>query len=44
LEVEKTGIFYDAETYHQTYLIKNPGGYCHVNMRLIKPEEMKDKI
>jgi len=44
LEVEKTGIFYDAETYHQKYLIKNPGGYCHVNMRLIKPEEMKDKI
>ena len=25
--------FYDAETYHQDYLAKNPGGYCHVNLR-----------
>jgi peptide-methionine (S)-S-oxide reductase len=44
LEVHQMGIFYDAETYHQKYLIKNPGGYCHVNMGLIKKEEMKDKI
>lgn len=22
--------FYDAEEYHQDYLDKNPGGYCHV--------------
>ena len=22
--------FYDAEEYHQNYLDKNPGGYCHV--------------
>lgn len=22
--------FYDAETYHQDYLDKNPGGYCHI--------------
>ena len=44
LEVQKTGIFYDAETYHQKYLIKNPGGYCHVNMGLIKKEEMKERI
>ena len=22
--------FYDAEEYHQKYLDKNPGGYCHV--------------
>lgn len=41
LEIEKLGLFYDAETYHQKYLIKNPGGYCHVNMSLIKKEEMK---
>jgi methionine-S-sulfoxide reductase len=44
LEVHKTDIFYDAESYHQKYLINNPGGYCHVNMGLIKKEEMKDKI
>lgn len=22
--------FYDAESYHQNYLVKNPGGYCHI--------------
>jgi peptide-methionine (S)-S-oxide reductase len=44
LEVHKTDVFYDAETYHQKYLIKNPGGYCHVNMHLIKKEEMKEEI
>ena len=26
----RTGIFYKAEEYHQDYLGKNPGGYCHV--------------
>jgi len=24
--------FYDAEDYHQKYLQKNPGGYCHINL------------
>lgn len=29
-EVTKATPFYDAEEYHQDYLIKNPGGYtCH---------------
>jgi peptide methionine sulfoxide reductase msrA/msrB len=25
--------FYPAEAYHQDYLKKNPGGYCHINLR-----------
>jgi peptide-methionine (S)-S-oxide reductase len=33
--------FYDAETYHQDYLDKNPLGYCHVNFAVLKKEEMK---
>ena len=41
LELEMLREFYDAEDYHQKYLVKNPGGYCHVNMGLIKPEEKK---
>jgi methionine-S-sulfoxide reductase len=29
-EVTQAGPFYDAEKYHQDYLVKNPGGYtCH---------------
>lgn len=30
--VVKAGIFYPAEEYHQDYLDKNPGGYCHINL------------
>lgn len=26
--------FYPAETYHQDYLRKNPGGYCHIDLSL----------
>lgn len=33
--------FYNAEEYHQDYLDKNPNGYCHVNLKLIKKNEMK---
>ena len=28
--------FYDAEEYHQKYLDKNPGGYCHVALTEIR--------
>lgn len=27
-EIGAAGPFYSAETYHQRYLVKNPGGYC----------------
>ena len=32
-EVEPLDGFYPAEEYHQNYLDKNPGGYCHINVR-----------
>lgn len=32
VEVEPLKNFYDAEDYHQDYLEKNPGGYCHINL------------
>ncbi|WEV72003.1 peptide-methionine (S)-S-oxide reductase MsrA [Bifidobacterium sp. ESL0790] len=30
--VEPLRNFYPAETYHQDYLEKNPGGYCHISV------------
>ncbi len=41
LEIQALRGFYDAETYHQDYLDKNPNGYCHVDFRVLRPEEKK---
>jgi peptide-methionine (S)-S-oxide reductase len=41
VEIQPLKGFYDAETYHQDYLEKNPFGYCHVNFAVLKKEEMK---
>lgn len=31
-EIKELECFYDGEEYHQRYLKKNPGGYCHINL------------
>ncbi|MBB1139922.1 peptide-methionine (R)-S-oxide reductase MsrB [Myroides sp. WP-1] len=36
VEVEPLRNFYDAEHYHQNYLDKNPGGYCHIGADLFE--------
>jgi peptide methionine sulfoxide reductase msrA/msrB len=28
--------FYKAEDYHQDYLDKNPGGYCHIPLSVFE--------
>ncbi|MCL2833669.1 MAG: peptide-methionine (S)-S-oxide reductase MsrA [Treponema sp.] len=35
VEVLPLTCFYPAEEYHQDYLEKNPGGYCHVDLSLL---------
>ena len=34
-EIKPLSCFYDAEDYHQKYLQKNPGGYCHIDSNAI---------
>lgn len=35
-EIKPLVNFFDAEEYHQKYLDKNPGGYCHIPKEMIK--------
>ena len=36
IEVEAIDNFTRAEEYHQNYLDKNPGGYCHISNDLFE--------
>jgi methionine-S-sulfoxide reductase len=36
IEVEPLRNYYPAEEYHQKYLDKNPGGYCHIGQDAFK--------
>lgn len=41
VELEKLENYYLAEDFHQSYLDKNPTGYCHVDLKLLKDSEKK---
>ncbi len=41
IEIGPMKNFYTAEEYHQKYLEKNPDGYCHINLSIVKPSERK---
>lgn len=39
VEVMPLKSFYNAEEYHQKYLDKNPGGYCHIRPEMMRLKE-----
>lgn len=43
VEVQKLDNYFLAEPEHQDYLTMNPGGYCHVDFRVIRNEELKPR-
>ncbi len=43
VEILKLENFYSAEEYHQKYLEKNPGGYCHINLKAFKDIVIDDE-
>lgn len=41
IEILPLNKYFLAEEYHQDYLNKNPFGYCHINMAVLKDDERK---
>lgn len=41
IELMKLKNFFPAEEYHQNYLRKHPGGYCHIHLGAIRKEDRK---
>jgi len=39
VELEPLHNFFTAEEYHQKYLVKNPGGYCHIPKTMFELEK-----
>ena len=42
VEVHELACFFPAEDYHQLYLVKNPGGYCHISR--LEMSEVLDEL
>lgn len=42
VELKPLSNYYKAEAYHQDYLVKNPNGYCHINLGLLKEDEKNE--
>ena len=44
VEKEPLKCFYPAEEYHQDYLYKNPSGYCHLSLEILKSAKQYSQI
>lgn len=42
VEIKPLKNFFSAEDYHQNYLDKNPGGYCHIPARYLSGFVLQD--
>ena len=42
IEIKPLNKFFDAEQYHQDYLLIHPTGYCHINMAMLLDDERKN--
>lgn len=42
VKIKENKDYVKAESYHQKYLNKNPRGYCHIDLNLVKEDEKKD--
>ena len=43
VELQPLQNYFTAEEYHQKYLVKNPGGYCHIPLAMFEIEKNTDK-
>ena len=44
VELEPLSCFYEAEEYHQDYLQKNPGGYCHISFDSLEDVKTEQQL
>jgi len=44
IEVEPLKNYYEAETYHQDYLDKNPNGYCHIPKKMFEDAKKANPV
>ena len=44
VELEPLTCFYEAENYHQDYLLKNPSGYCHISFESLADVKTEQEL